>query len=97
MAPFEVNPQHDSGVANKLYQYMFGKIPILATACKAQKELIESCNCGLIYNDKNDFKEKLSSLLNDTDLRKKMGKNGIKALQQLLLEKVDKEFLELYY
>ncbi len=97
LAPFEVNPQHDSGVANKLYQYMFGKIPILATACKAQKELIESSNCGLIYNDKNDFKEKLSSLLNDTDLRKEMGKNGIKALQQLLLNKVDKEFLELYY
>jgi len=96
LAPFEVNPQHDSGVANKLYQYMFGKIPILATPCKAQKELIESNNCGLIYQDKNDFKEKLSTLLNDIDLRKEMGKNGIKALQQLLLDKVDKDFLKLY-
>ncbi len=96
LAPFEVNPQHDSGVANKLFQYMYGKIPILATACKAQQELIETSNCGLIYADKEDFKCKLKQLLHSVSFRAQLGKNGYNRLLDLYQQQKDREFLTIY-
>lgn len=96
LAPFEVNPQHDSGVANKLYQYMYGAMPILATACKAQKELIETAECGLIYSDSNSFKTQLKKLVQIEVLRNQLGVNGKNHLTTLYKSNVDKEFLELY-
>ncbi len=96
LAPFEVNPQHDSGVANKLFQYMYGQIPILATACKAQKELIENSNCGLVYTDEKDFKVKLKQLLASNTLREQLGVNGKKELLKLYNEKADQAFLKIY-
>lgn len=96
LAPFEVNPQHDSGVANKLYQYMYGGIPILATACKAQKELIDKANCGLIYTDYESFKAQLKTMLDNEAYREVLGNNGKKKLLQLYKTGVDQEFLEFY-
>ncbi len=96
LAPFRVNKQHDSGVANKIYQYMFGRIPVLATPCKAQKELIEASECGLIYNNKEDFKRHLTQLVKEAQLRKTLGDNGLKALQELLIKEVHKDFLSIY-
>lgn len=96
LAPFQVNAQHDSGVANKLFQYMYGEIPILATPCKAQKELIEQANCGLVYSNYEEFKNQLLQLINDTTLRNELGANGKKSLFQLYSEKADKHFLTIY-
>ena len=96
LAPFEVNAQHDSGVANKLFQYMYGEIPILATPCKAQKELIESAHCGLTYSNYAEFKSQLLQLVTDPRLRNELGSNGKKSLFQLYSEKADKHFLTIY-
>ena len=96
LAPFEVNAQHNSGVANKLYQYMYGAIPILATACKAQKELIQESECGLIYSDFESFEKQLKNLLNNKELRSKLGKNGCTKLNQLYNSKTDEKFLDVY-
>ncbi len=95
LAPFKVNAQHDSGVANKLFQYMYGEIPILATACKAQKALIENANCGLIYSDYKSFRNAITQLLNK-DFRKRLGANGKKELLHLYQQKKDQEFLKIY-
>lgn len=96
LAPFQVNPQHDSGVANKLFQYMYGEIPILATKCKAQQDLIESSECGLVYATKEEFKQALDRLLNDQSLRNRLGANGKKKLVELYQKQADREFLEIY-
>ena len=96
LAPFEVNAQHDSGVANKLFQYMYGEIPILATKSKAQKELIETAECGLLYETQNDFNEQLSKLLNNPKLRGQLGANGKKKLLELYKNNMDKQFLMIY-
>ncbi|WP_010180604.1 glycosyltransferase [Aquimarina agarilytica] len=95
LAPFEVNAQHDSGVANKLFQYMYGEIPILATASKAQKSLIEDAQCGLIYSDYESFKNCITQLLN-SDFRTRLGANGKTALLHLYEQKKDQQFLEIY-
>ncbi len=96
LAPFEVNPQHDSGVANKLFQYMYGKVPMLATACKAQKELLTTANCGLVYEGKQDFKDKVIQLVNSPSLCQNLGENGHRELLRLYQEKTDRAFLEIY-
>ncbi len=96
LAPFQVNKQHDSGVANKLFQYMYGKIPILATKCKAQQDLIEASKCGLLYESKEDFFKQLSLLLEDINLRKNLGENGKSALLELYKNNADTQFLDIY-
>jgi len=96
LAPFQVNAQHDSGVANKLFQYMYGKIPILATKCKAQQELIENSECGLLYDSKEEFKSCLKQLIENPSLRQTLGENGKTKLLELYQNNADKEFLKIY-
>ena len=96
LAPFEVNAQHDSGVANKLFQYMYGEIPILATKCKAQQELIEGSECGLLYNTQEEFNTAVKRLIESESLRQTLGANGKKKLLELYRNKVDRAFLEIY-
>ncbi|RLD89415.1 MAG: glycosyl transferase family 1 [Bacteroidetes bacterium] len=76
LAPFYKNPQHESGVANKIYQYMFGKKPIIASDCLPQKQLINSANCGLIYKTQEGFIKHIIYLIENPNIMKKMGNNG---------------------
>lgn len=96
LAPFQINKQHDSGVANKLFQYMYGEIPILATKCKAQQDLIESSNCGLLYENQEDFNTQLTLLMENMELREALGENGRKALLELYKKESDKQFIKIY-
>jgi glycosyltransferase involved in cell wall biosynthesis len=80
LAPFLKNPQHDSGVANKIYDYMFGSRPVVASDCRPQKNLIEKYKCGLIFSDLEEFEEAIITLLMDDNLRREMGRNGYNAV-----------------
>lgn len=80
IAPFHKNPQHESGIANKLFQYMYGGKPIIASDCAPQKELIESNNCGIIFSNLDEFRDAIISLINNEELRKDMGKRAKMAL-----------------
>jgi len=80
LAPFLKNPQHESGVANKIYDYMLGSRAIVASDCKPQKNLIEQYSCGLVYRNREELKHCLMALLENKELRKTMGENGYKAV-----------------
>jgi glycosyltransferase involved in cell wall biosynthesis len=80
IAPFLVNPQHESGVANKIYEYMYGSKPVIVSACKPQKALIEKHRCGIVYSNDIELKSAITLLLSDSDLRVKMGSNGNKSV-----------------
>jgi glycosyltransferase involved in cell wall biosynthesis len=80
LAPFQKNPQHESGVANKIYDYMLGKKPVIASDCKPQKKLIEECNCGIIYSSPGELKSAIIKLSYDPSLGKQMGENGYNAV-----------------
>jgi glycosyltransferase involved in cell wall biosynthesis len=97
IAPFLINPQHESGVANKIYEYMYGSKPVIASACKPQKTLIEKHQCGIAYDDNAGLKSAIIRLLNDSDLREKMGKNGNLAVMSCYnTESVGQNLLDLY-
>lgn len=92
LSPLIKNPQHESGVANKIYQYMYGGKPIIVSDCKPQKELIESFDCGLVYSTQIEFRACIKTLVNDQKLREKLGKNG---LHQLYLKYDDRNYEEI--
>lgn len=76
LSPIHKNKQHESGVANKIFQYMYGERPIIVSNCKPQKNLIEQFNCGLSYATHTEYLECMLKLATDQNLREKMGKNG---------------------
>lgn len=80
IAPFHRNPQHESGVANKIYDYMLGGKPIIASDCEPQKRLIEDVGCGIIYSDREQMKNALTRLASDPGLREEMGAKGKNAI-----------------
>jgi glycosyltransferase involved in cell wall biosynthesis len=80
LAPFIKNPQHESGVANKIYDYMLGKKPIIASDCRPQQKLIQKYNCGIIYSNETELTDAIIKLLGDSFLRRQMGENGYDAI-----------------
>ncbi|HLP71963.1 MAG TPA: glycosyltransferase family 4 protein [Bacteroidales bacterium] len=80
IAPFHKNPQHESGVANKIYEYMLGEKPVVASDCRPQQMLIEKHNCGLIFRNNAEMKDAVLKLLSDPLLRKELGRNGHEAV-----------------
>jgi glycosyltransferase involved in cell wall biosynthesis len=97
IAPFHKNPQHESGVANKIYDYMLGGKPIIASNCKPQQELIEKHNCGLIFKNAEEFHDQLLRLISDSALREELGRNGRKAILAEYNTDIVKENLILLY
>ena len=82
IAPFHKNPQHESGVANKIYDYMSGSLPLIVSDCKPQKELVEVIKCGLVFSDPVEMKEKIRILASDFLMREQMGRRGAEAIKE---------------
>jgi glycosyltransferase involved in cell wall biosynthesis len=93
IAPFHKNPQHESGVANKIYDYMLGAKPIIASDCLPQQKVIEKHSCGLVFTNMKELHDSIIRLAGDIELRRTMGKNGYEAIlkeynTQLVKEKL---------
>jgi glycosyltransferase involved in cell wall biosynthesis len=97
VAPFHKNPQHESGVANKIYDYMLGGKPVIASNCKPQQNLIEKHNCGIIFENKTEFHDAIIRLLYNKPLRENMGENGRQAIMKEYNTDIVKENLILMY
>ncbi len=97
LAPFLKNPQHESGVANKIFQYMYGRKPIIASDCGPQKKLIESYNCGLIFSNQAELVNDIILLSNNKNMQMEMGDNGYRALQKNYnSESFNKALIDIY-
>lgn len=82
LSPIEKNDQHESGIANKIFQYMLLGKPLLVSDCKPQKDLVcgEETGFSFKWNSVEDFIRKLKILYNNDDLRNEMGYKGKKAI-----------------
>lgn len=97
LAPFRKNPQHESGIANKIFDYMLGSKPIVASDCIPQQTLIEKHNCGLIFRNPTELKNCIIRLLEDPSLRITLGRNGYEAIiRNYNIEKVKEDLISLY-
>jgi glycosyltransferase involved in cell wall biosynthesis len=76
VAPFKINPQHESGIANKIFQYMYGKKAVLVSNCRPQAELIRKSNGGRVYTNQLEFENHINDLANNLTLTHSLGENA---------------------
>lgn len=83
LSPIFRNDQHESGVANKIFQYMLFGRPLLVSDCFPQKQIVTEEACGLSFESDNaaDMAAKVVTLLKNPDVRKQMGENGKQAVR----------------
>jgi glycosyltransferase involved in cell wall biosynthesis len=97
IAPFLKNPQHESGVANKIFDYMLGKKPLIVSDCLPQQRLVEKYSCGLVYRNKAELKEAILTLAGNPVLASEMGKRGYEAIAgEFNTEKIKDKLLSFY-
>lgn len=99
LVPFRKTPQTNNSSSNKLFQYMYYQLPIVATNCDSIKRIVETEHCGIVYESENkqQFIEAILTIFNDTKLRKTFGKNGYSAVLEKYNWKIaSKEMLTIY-
>ncbi len=83
LSPIVKNDQHESGVANKVFQYMLFERPLIVSDCKPQAKIVTEEQCGLVFKseDADDLAQKVITLYQNKEMRIKMGENGKKAVE----------------
>lgn len=68
--------------------------PVICSMDAGVAEVVNAAQCGFLANprDAGDIAEKMRVLLDDRDLRKKMGENGRRYIQQLTKDRFISEF-----
>jgi len=86
----------NSGVPNKLFEYMYMERTVLVSDAKPMSRIVRETNCGLVFksNDYKDFAEKIIEL---SGFKENFGINGKKAVVEKYNWNNDsKELLRLY-
>ena len=99
ISPLDKNKHHDTTYANKIFQYMSFAKPVLVSDATAQKQLVLKTKSGLVHQEKDvsDFTKKILELYNDQDLRKELGENGKKFIEEeFVWEKVSQNLVDIY-
>jgi len=78
LSPLHRNLHHDTTYANKIFQYMSLRRPLLVSDAVAQKVLVEKVHAGLVHKEKDvaDFSKKVLQLYKDETLRAAVARNG---------------------
>jgi len=99
LSPIFRNEQHESGVANKVFQYMLFEKPLIVSDCAPQIEIVEESSCGVVFrsNDAYDLSEKIKLLYNNPTMCAEMGERGkLAVLDKYNLEVCGKQLEALY-
>ncbi len=99
ISPLDKNKHHDTTYANKIFQYMSFAKPVLVSDATAQERLVLKTKSGLVHQEKDvaDFEKKILELYNDLDLRKELGKNGKRFIEEeFVWEKVSQNLIDIY-
>ena len=94
--PVVPNYQHAS--ANKIFEAMMLAKPVIVARGTNMDLMVEKYNCGLVvtYGDVDELESALERLVNDAELRSKLGQNGRKAYESFYSwEIMEKRLLDL--
>ncbi|MBN2105417.1 glycosyltransferase family 4 protein [bacterium] len=82
LCPIVKNAQHESGIANKVYQYMALGKPVIVSNSIPQQQLVEATQAGMVFESGNaeDLAGKVIKLYQDNKRRQIMGRNAEKAI-----------------
>jgi len=90
---------HSEGMSNSIMEYMVLGLPVICTNAGGNVELVKNGENGFLVEvgDIEDIHEKVSTLLDNHELRKAMGvKSREIALSQFSINAVGNRYLELY-
>ena len=93
-----VLPSLNEGMSNAMLEALATGLPILATDTGGSKELITEGENGYIIEMKNaqDIADKLEKLINNSELKNKMGEASRRRALEMSWEKVAKEYYQTY-
>jgi len=99
LAPFINSPQHDSGISNKVFQYMLFERPVLLSDSRPHQMLVNETFCGCTFRDTdvNDLAYTTLKLYHNSEMRREMGQNGKKAVMEKYNLDIAGEVLEELY
>lgn len=100
ISPLHRNKHHDTTYANKLFQYLSFKKPLLVSNAIAQKKIVKKQKVGLTHKAKNskDFAYKVLKLYNNPTLINEMGSRGASFVQnEFYWEKTAKTLGKIYH
>lgn len=99
LSPIFKDDQHESGVANKVFQYMLFSKPLIVSNCAPQIEIVEGSNCGRVFESNNaaDLAAQIKYLYSNPEECIEMGENGKKAVVEKYNLNVCGKQLELLY
>lgn len=86
-------------LSNKVYSYMACGQAVIVPAGSATAELVESCDCGLSVDvtQPDEIARAIARLSTDAALRRRLGQNGRKAIEQRLgWELMSQTLLQIY-
>ena len=92
-------PNHINAQPNKIFEYMSAGIPVIASNFPLWKEIIEENNCGICVNPESpeEIAEAIDKIIEDNDTAKKMGENGIIAVNKKYNWKIEEQkLIEIY-
>lgn len=99
ISPLVKNPHNDTALANKLFQYMLYKKPLLVSNTTLQVDLVNKIQCGEIHKseDVQDFADKVIYMHSNWDLMKSKAEKGYKAVIEKYNVKKQSEELTKFY
>jgi len=82
--PHLKNDHTDNTIPHKLFQIMDSDLPLMVSSCSPLKRIVESENCGVIFNagDPADFAAKVIWADNNSEKLKDFALNGRRAVQE---------------
>ncbi|MEA3503959.1 MAG: glycosyltransferase family 4 protein, partial [Bacteroidota bacterium] len=99
VSPIVKNAQHESGVANKVFQYMLFERPIVVSDCKPQVDVVNEANCGAVFESENivNLADVLQKIISNPEESKKMGERGRKLIfEKYNLKLMGQNLVEMY-
>ncbi len=84
LSPLLRNPHHDTTYANKLFLYMAGGLPTVASDCPAQADLIRQEGCGRIHRagEADDLADAVADLAENPGVGREMGEKAVRAVRE---------------
>ena len=84
VVPHAKGGQNDAALPHKLFHYMYMKRPVVVTACRPLKRIVQEAQCGLVCSpgDPRSMAEALIRLYRDPHERLQMGRSGHRAVTE---------------
>ncbi len=85
LIPAESNEHTQTTIPHKLFQYMYFEKPVVVSDCRPLKRIVKETNCGVVFpaGDSEALGQAIITLHNSPPLRKRLGKNGRKAVMKV--------------